>query len=161
LKNFLNSFLNSYADIFFIKGVYNGLGILLITFLNYNAGFSGVIAVLSAYFFARLLGLKSEFLLTGYYTYNALLVGLAIGFLFKLSFLSLPLIIIAGCLTLIITATSSKVFHNLFNLQVLSIPFMVISTFTLCTTFCFAFGFLTVLACRLFIIIGCYYFYAE
>jgi urea transporter/murein DD-endopeptidase MepM/ murein hydrolase activator NlpD len=128
LKNFSNSFLNSYADIFFIKDVYNGLGILLITFLNYNAGFSGVIAVLSAYFFARLLGLKSEFLSTGYYTYNALLVGLAIGFLFKLSFLSLPLIIIAGCLTLIITATSSKVFHNLFNLQALSIPFMVIST---------------------------------
>ena len=128
LKNFLISFLNSYADIFFIKGAYNGLGILLITFLNYNAGLSGVVAVFSAYFFARFLGLKGEFLSTGYYTYNALLVGLSIGFLFKFSLLSLPLIIIAGCLTLIITATSSKVFQNLFNLEILSIPFMVIST---------------------------------
>ena len=120
--------MNSYADIFFIKGAYNGLGILLITFLNYNAGLSGVVAVLSAYFFARFLGLKGEFLSTGYYTYNALLVGLAIGFLFKLSLLSLPLIIIAGCLTLIITAASSKVFRSLFNLEILSIPFMMVST---------------------------------
>ena len=120
--------MNSYADIFFIKGVYNGLGVLLITLLNYNAGLSGVVAVLSAYLFARFLGLKAEFLSTGYYTYNALLVGLAIGFLFKLSLLSLPLIIIAGCLTLIITAASSKVFQSLFNLEILSIPFMVIST---------------------------------
>ena len=120
--------MNSYADIFFIRGVYNGLGVLLITLLNYNAGLSGVLAVLSAYLFARFLGLKAEFLSTGYYTYNALLVGLAIGFLFKLSLLSLPLIIIAGCLTLIITAASSKVFRSLFNLEILSIPFMVIST---------------------------------
>jgi len=128
IKNFTSSFLNSYADIFFIKGVYNGLGILIITLLNYNAGLSGVVAVLSAYLFARFLGLKAEFLSTGYYTYNALLVGLAIGFLFKLSLLSLPLIIIAGCLTLIITAASSKVFRSLFNLEILSIPFMLIST---------------------------------
>ena len=128
IKNFTSSFLNSYADIFFIKGVYNGLGVLLITLLNYNAGLSGVVAVLSAYLFARFLDLKAEFLSTGYYTYNALLVGLAIGFLFKLSLLSLPLIIIAGCLTLIITAASSKVFRSLFNLEILSIPFMLIST---------------------------------
>jgi urea transporter len=104
------------------------LGILLITLLNYNAGVSGVIAVLSAYLFARFMGMKSTFLSTGYYTYNALLVGLAIGFLFQISLLSLPLIIIAACLTMIITATAAKVFSDLFRLQILSVPFMVIST---------------------------------
>jgi urea transporter len=96
--------------------------------LNYNAGVSGVIAVLSAYLFARFMGMKSTFLSTGYYTYNALLVGLAIGFLFQISLLSLPLIIIAACLTMIITATAAKVFSDLFRLQILSVPFMVIST---------------------------------
>jgi len=91
-------------------------------------GLSGVVAVLSAYLFARFMGLKATFLSTGYYTYNALLVGLSIGFIFKLSLLTLPLIIIAGCLTLIITAASAKVFSDLFNLQILSVPFMIVST---------------------------------
>jgi urea transporter len=128
LKRFTTSFLNSYADIFFIKGVYSGLSILLITLLNYNVAISGIIAVFSAYWFARFIGLKSEFLETGYYTYNALLVGLSIGFLFKLSLLSLPLILIAGVLTLLITTVSVRVFQQLFALQILSIPFIIVST---------------------------------
>jgi urea transporter/murein DD-endopeptidase MepM/ murein hydrolase activator NlpD len=96
--------------------------------INYNAGISGVISIISAYLFAKFIGLKSDFLVAGYYTYNALLVGLSIGFLFKLSLLSLPLIIIAGILTLLITAVSARIFQNLFGLQILSIPFILVST---------------------------------
>jgi urea transporter/murein DD-endopeptidase MepM/ murein hydrolase activator NlpD len=127
IGNFLNSLLNSYSDIFFIKGVFSGLVLLLITLINYNAGVSGILSVLSAYTFALFLGYETQFLRTGYFTYNALLVGLATGYLFQLSFLSLLLIIIVGSLTLVITLVTSQVMHRLLGLQILSIPFVIVS----------------------------------
>ncbi len=127
IKNIFNSFFNSYSDIFFIKGSLSGLIILAITFINYNAGVSGVLSVLSAYLVARLLGYQSTFLSTGYYTYNALLVGLAIGYMFEISILSVLMITIAGGLTMIITIVTSQVFYRLFGLQILSVPFIIVS----------------------------------
>lgn len=127
IKNFFSSLLNSYSDIFFIKGPVSGMIILAITFINYNAGLSGLLSVLSAYIFALLLGYQAEFLRTGFYTYNALLVGLAIGYLFQISGLSLLMIMIAGSLTFVITVVSSHIFYRLFGLQILSIPFIIVS----------------------------------
>ncbi len=127
VRNVFSSLLNSYSDIFFIRGVVSGLIILLITLINYNAGVSGMLSVLAAYTVARLLGYQSTFLSTGYYTYNALLVGLAIGYMFQLSALSLLMIIIAGSLTMIITIVTAQVFNQLFGLQILSVPFIIVS----------------------------------
>jgi len=127
IKSFFNSLLNSYSDIFFIKGIISGVIILLITLINYNAGLSGILSILSAYTVARLLGYQTTFLSTGYFTYNALLVGLAIGYIFQISPLSLLMVIIAGSLTMIITIVTSQVFYQLFGLQILSIPFIIVS----------------------------------
>ncbi len=127
IKSLFSSLLNSYSDIFFIKGIIPGLIILSITLLNYNAGLSGILSVLSAYTVARLLGYQSTFLSTGYFTYNALLVGLAIGYIFQISALSLLMVIIAGSLTMIITIVTSQVFYQLFGLQILSVPFIIVS----------------------------------
>ncbi|VAW61414.1 Peptidase, M23/M37 family [hydrothermal vent metagenome] len=127
IKSLFSSLLNSYSDIFFIKGIVPGLIILSITLLNYNAGISGMLSILSAYTVARLLGYQSTFLSTGYFTYNALLVGLAIGYIFQISALSLLMVIIAGSLTMVITIVTSQVFYQLFGLQILSIPFIIVS----------------------------------
>ncbi len=127
VKNLFHSLFNSYSDIFFIKGVVSGLIILSITLINYNAGVSGILSIMSAYSVARLLGYQTTFLRTGYFTYNALLVGLAIGYMFEISPLSLLMIIIAGSLTMIITIVTAQVFYQLFGLQILSVPFIIVS----------------------------------
>ncbi len=127
IKNLFHSLFNSYSDIFFIKGVISGAVILCITLINYNAGLSGILSIISAYALARLLGYQDVFLSTGYFTYNALLVGLAIGYMFVISPLSLLMIIIAGSLTMIATIVTSQIFYRLFGLQILSIPFIIVS----------------------------------
>ncbi len=127
IRSLLSSVLNSYSDIFFIQGMWAGALILAITLLNYNAGISGLLSMLSAYAVARLLGYQSTFLSSGYFTYNALLVGLAIGYVFQLSLLSLVMVAIAGSLTLLITIVLAQAFYQLFGLQILSIPFIVVS----------------------------------
>jgi len=127
VKNLSHSLFNSYSDIFFIKGVLSGVIILAITLLNYNAGISGILSIIAAYLVARLLGYQAVFLSTGYFTYNALLVGLAIGYMFEISVLSLLMIIIAGSLTMIITIVTAQTFYQLFGLQILSIPFIIVS----------------------------------
>ncbi len=127
-KNFFSSLFNSYADIFFIRHTFSGCIILLLTLVNYNAGVSGLLSVFSAYIAAMLLGYEARFLSSGFYTYNALLVGLAVGFLFELSPLSLIIIGMAGVFTLILTIVIAEVFYKFFGLQVLSVPFIVISS---------------------------------
>ncbi len=127
VKNLFHSLFNSYSDIFFIKGVVSGLIILAITLINYNAGVSGILSIIAAYSVARLLGYQTTFLSTGYFTYNALLVGLAIGYMFEISVLSVLMIIIAGSLTMIITIVTAQVFYQLFGLQILSVPFIIVS----------------------------------
>ncbi len=127
VKNIFSSLFNSYSDIFFIKGAVSGVIILAITLINYNAGLSGILSILSAYLVARLLGYQTTFLSSGYFTYNALLVGLAIGYMFEISILSILMIIIAGSLTMVITIVTAQVFYRLFGLQILSVPFIIVS----------------------------------
>ena len=127
-KMFFKALANSYSDIFFIHRTFCGVLLLVLTLINYNAGLSGIFAVFSAYLTARFLGHHKPFIDAGYYAYNALLVGLAIGFVFKISFLSLLMLGMAGALTYFITLVTANIFQNLFNLQVLSIPFIIVSS---------------------------------
>ncbi|WP_169719595.1 urea transporter [Psychromonas aquimarina] len=120
--------LNSYSEIFFLQNFFSGLIILLITCINPHLGLSGLLAICSAYSFARFIGYHAEFLTTGYYTYNPLLVGLSIGYLFELSWLSVPFIAIAAVLTFILTLSLANIFYRLFGLQILSIPFVIVSS---------------------------------
>lgn len=120
--------LNSYSEIFFLRGTWTGLALLLISCLNIHIGLSGLLAITSAYTFARFIGYRDGFLQSGYYTYNALLVGFAIGALFELSLISIPFIAISAILTFILTLVLANIFYRLFSLQVLSIPFVVVSS---------------------------------
>jgi urea transporter len=128
VKDFFLSLAKSYAHLFFLRSTLCGFFLLLVTFLNYNAGFSGILAVFSAYLTAYFLGYHKEFLNAGYYAYNSLLVGLAIGFLFKISALSLLMIFISGGMTFFITLVTATFFSRVLGLQVLSVPFIIVST---------------------------------
>ncbi|NPB04862.1 MAG: peptidoglycan DD-metalloendopeptidase family protein [Aquificae bacterium] len=117
----------AYSGILFLPSLRLGLALLLLTFLDLNVGLSGAVAIISAYLFAKFLGLSKTFTSLDYYIYNPLLVGLGIGFLFKLSPLTLSLIVVLSILTFLVTYTLSNVMGYYLGLPVLSIPFVLVS----------------------------------
>ncbi len=119
---------NSYSEIFFFEDHRLGLALLLTTFININVGLSGFLCVVSAYLFARFLKLKEIFRGSGYYTFNPLLVGLSIGFLFHLTPLSVFFLVSAGIMTFIVTLALANLFYNYFRLPVINVPFVLVST---------------------------------
>jgi urea transporter len=122
--------LSSYSEILFLRGWQTGAVILAVTLVAPNVAGAGLVAVLAAYAFARFIGLKSVFLESGFYTYNPLLVGLSIGYLFRLTPLTLFFTVTAGIAAFVLThALFSAVWHYL-RLPVLSLPFVLVSSAT-------------------------------
>lgn len=128
LPDLISTILNSYSDIFFIKGAWAGFVLLSISFINPQAGLSGLISIISAYLFASFIGYRKLFLNSGYFTYNALLVGLGISYLFELSFATLLFLSISGVLAFVLTAFLSHLFGFYHKLPILSIPFVIVSS---------------------------------
>jgi len=124
----LKPILKAYSGIFFLPSVRVGAALLLLTLIDPNIGLSGLVGVLSAYLFARFLGFSKTFLSLDYYIYNPLLVGLGIGFLFKLSPLTVALVVVSSILTFLLTLTLSSVLGYYLRLPVLSLPFVIVST---------------------------------
>lgn len=118
---------HSYSEIFFLRSSAAGFLFLLITFFNPNVAISGLITVAAAYVFARFIHMGDSFLNTGFYTYNPLLVGLSIGYLFKLSFLTLFFLVAMGIFTYIISVILYYVFYTYFRLPVFSLPFVLVT----------------------------------
>ncbi|OAQ20354.1 urea transporter [Thermosulfurimonas dismutans] len=126
LKTAIHSLLNSYSGILFISEPGAGLVLLaLSTLMDPNLGLSGLICVLSAYGFARLIGLKEDFLRLDYYIYNPLLVGLSVGYYFRLDPLTLLFIILLGIFTFLLTYGLSSFLSYYLRLPVLSLPFVI------------------------------------
>ncbi len=122
----INSILNSYSGVLFFSRPLGGLLILLLTLgLNPNLGVSALVCMLSAYAFARLMGLKEDFLRLDFYIYNPLLVGLSIGYFFKIDPLSLLFLVLMGIFTFLLTYGLSSAFAYYLRLPVLSLPFVL------------------------------------
>jgi len=124
----LKAIFNSYAEIFFLNDYRIGAVLFLATFINPNLAIAGLISVLSAYMFARYLNMGDEFLHSGFYTYNPLLVGLSIGFILKIDLLTIFFTIAAGILTFIFSVMTYSIFSYYFRLPILSLPFTIISS---------------------------------
>lgn len=124
----LRVLLSSYAEIFFLQSKWLGLCICLLTFLHPHIGAAGIISVIAAYLFSYVLGINNKFLESGYYTYNPLLVGLSLGYLFKLSALSIFLFSICGIFTFMVTLSIAHILYQFFGLPILSVPFVFVSS---------------------------------
>lgn len=124
----LKAIFNSYSEIFFLRGVAPGVGLFLMTLLNPNVALAGLIAVLSAYLFATAIRMDREFLKSGFYTYNPLLVGLSIGYLFQVTPLTLFFLVSAGVLAFVLTTMLYSIFWYYLKLPILSLPFVIISS---------------------------------
>ena len=124
----INSIILSYAEIFFGKNLLAGYLIFALTFINPTQGLTGLLSILFAYGFAFSIGFEKQFLKSGCYTYNALLVGLAIGHIFAISPIIILFIAIISILTFLITLSLSDILSRYFLLPVLSLPFVIITS---------------------------------
>ncbi len=124
LKNIKNSILNSYSQIFFSDNNYYSLILVLVSFIDFYAGVSGVIAVLSANFTAKVLGFNQNKIIKGVYGFNPLLVGIGLGIYFKFSIILLLIIIIFSIFTLFINLALEGILGK-YYLPYLSIPFIL------------------------------------
>ncbi|MEG3640494.1 urea transporter [Magnetococcus sp. PR-3] len=124
----LSPLLNSYAEIFFLRSPWVGAVILMATLTDPSVGLSGLLSVAAAYGFARVLGMREAFLASGFFTYNPLLVGLSIGYLFKLSSLSLFFVVTAGIFTLLVSVMLNSILATYLKLPILSLPFVLVSS---------------------------------
>lgn len=125
---FFASIFRCYSEVFFINGsVRFGALIFASTLLNWHIGLAGIIAALAAYVFARAIRLDYEFFQPGFYTYNPLLVGLSLGAMLQLSWLTAFFIVAAAVFTLLLTVALVNIFRHYLNLPVLSLPFALCS----------------------------------
>ena len=125
MKDYLNAISNSYGEVFFISRPWVGVVFLALSFFNPNMALTGLVSVLASYLFARAIGLEKSFLGSGFFTYNPLLVGFAIGSVFQLGPLSLFFALIAAVVTFAVTIAVNHFFAYYLRLPILSLPFVI------------------------------------
>jgi urea transporter len=98
--------------------------ILLVSFFNFYAGLSGLIAVLVSVLIANSMGFDKQQLKTGIFSFNALLTGIGMGTFFDPGYVYFSLLLLASLLTLILSVTFNGWLHK-YGLPFLSIPFIL------------------------------------
>lgn len=111
-----------------MRSIIVGVMLFLVSMLNLDVGMAGLLSLATAYCFAKFINCNKTFLSSGVYTYNALLVGLSIGYMFHFSPLTALLIISTSILTLIISLALNTWLGYHFGLPILSIPFVIVSS---------------------------------
>ena len=119
----LPAILNSYSVIFFFNNKFMAVMLMLVTFLNFYAGLSGLIAVIITVLIANSLGFDKNQLKRGLFSFNALLTGVGMGTFFDPGLVFFSLLALAALLTLILSVTLGN-WLNKYALPVLSLPFV-------------------------------------
>ena len=124
VKEITNGILNSYSIIFFQDNKILASILLLVSFLNFWAGVSGFLAVLFVLALGKTMHLHQATLNSGYYSFNALLVGLGMGTFFDPSFVFFSLLALAALLTLLLSVSMGGWLYK-YKLPFLSVPFVI------------------------------------
>ena len=127
LKNifpqFLESTLNSYSQVFFSNNRFFAILLIVVSFFDLNAGISGLIAVLTSNITAYLIGFNRFNIKSGYYGFNALLVGLGLGIYYQMHIEFVLILLFASLFTLFITVMLEGIIGK-YGLPYLSISFL-------------------------------------
>jgi urea transporter len=123
-ENIFPAVLNSYSVIFFLNNRLLAIGILILTFFNFYAGISGLVATLTAVLIALSMGFDKEQIRKGLLSFNALLIGLGMGTFFDPGIFYFSLLVLAVLFTLILSVTLSGWLGKQ-GLPHLSIPFVI------------------------------------
>lgn len=115
---------NSYAQIFFSIDKVLGLILMVCTFLDPVLGVCGLFAVVIVNLFAHLLGFDKTQIREGIFGFNALLLGMAIGYDYRLTPAFWVVLAFATLLVLIIQAWLTGMLSKQ-GLPILSLPFIL------------------------------------
>lgn len=125
----LRGWLEAYSQIQFGRSAIGGLLMALATFVVPSHGLAGLVGLVAADLWARVLGRPAEHIAEGYYGFNGLLVGLALGLWFQLSPAFIALMAVVSLLTVVFAAAARNLNDRYLGVPVLSLPF-VIATWT-------------------------------
>lgn len=122
---FLQSVANSYAILFFSQNRVLGALLLIASFFNIHAGLAGLISVLVSLFLVNLMAYLRENIGMGFYSFNALLLGIGMGTFFHFTVLFFVWLIV-GCM--VVTMLSVVLFDRFYKIgmPLLSIPFLLV-----------------------------------
>lgn len=116
--------LNSYSQLFFSDNRWFALLLLVSTFVDPYAGFSGFIALIISISAASWLSLPKDPVHNGVYGYNSLLAGLVLGNYFSWTWEFWLLLILLSVLTLFISVWLASVLYKS-GLPLLGLPFLL------------------------------------
>ena len=117
--------LRAYATILFSNNWLIGVLFVAASFWYPNAGLAGLIGAIVGTVTARLLSFPN--ISQGLHIYNSLLVGLALGIVYRLDNYLIVLIIMGAVLAVILTVALTDVLWRLEHLPVLSLPFVMVA----------------------------------
>lgn len=121
---YLKGAVMSYAYLFFSNRVWLGTVLLGITFFDLVAGLSGLVAIAVCQLCSELFRFNRAGVLDGMYSYNALMVGLALGSYYEWSLLYCAVLVLASMLSLFLTVwIGGRLYKR--GLPLLSIPFLI------------------------------------
>ena len=115
--------INSYSTVFFSDNWVLAFILMGVTFFNFYAGLSGLIAVLATNIIAYFMGYNEFSISKGLYGFNSLLVGLGIGITFEPNTAFYILLLFSVILTLFLTISMEGVIGK-YALPYLSVPFL-------------------------------------
>ena len=118
----------SFSFLVFSDSLIVGAILFAVSFVNPSAGIHALFGFMSAILFGKIIGISKDNLLSGLQLYNSILVGLAIGYLFDVSIISMAFVSIAAIFTLLLSNSMHVIFGGLFNLPILNLPFAIIAT---------------------------------
>ena len=124
MKYWISSVLNSYSQIFYSLDKVLAITILIATFFTPYLGLSGLCAVIFINFLAHLIGINRKLIEEGLYGFNALLLGLFLGFQYEINTTFILLFVVSLLLLLIISVWLFGVFSR-HKLPFLSFPFII------------------------------------
>ena len=122
--SFLSSIVNSYTQIFFSNSKVFAVILMVVTFFDFWAGLSGVIAVMVSNILAYLIGFNRLNIKKGYYGFNSLLVGLGLGVYYQPGFEFFIILVFTSLLTLFLTLWVEGVIGK-YGLPFLSLSFLL------------------------------------
>jgi len=123
-KFLLEAVLTSYSQIFFTENKILATILVVVSFMDWWTGLSGLIAVLTALLLSQVFGYSELLTKKGFFSFNALLVGLGIGTYFLPGLDVLLLIIVGAAIAFFSTVFLMGIFAK-YGLPFLSIPFLL------------------------------------
>lgn len=131
LISWSDALLRSFSSIVFSSRRRVGLILLISTFNEPQACITGILAVVLALAFSRLMGFAPELWSTGFLSYNALLCALGISHLYTFTWQIAPvyifLVIAASVSTVALTLFLNSIFRTYLHLPILSLPFIFVA----------------------------------